>query len=183
MGWPDMSHVMIDLETMGTSPGCAIVSIGAVAFDPRGGDDFSRTFYRAVSLESCQQAGLRLEAGTVAWWMAHGSEARAVFATDMRAHLLDALMDFSEWMRDYRACSIWANGASFDFPILSEAYRAFEMDKPWSYWYECCYRTVKNCWRSCPAPARVGIAHHALDDAIHQARHLQIIFSELAPCA
>jgi len=29
------NHVMIDLETMGLLPGSAIVSIGAVVFDPR----------------------------------------------------------------------------------------------------------------------------------------------------
>lgn len=32
-----LRHVMIDLETMGTTPQSAIVSIGAIVFDPRYG--------------------------------------------------------------------------------------------------------------------------------------------------
>ena len=40
-----LRHVMIDLETMGKVPEMAIVSIGAVIFDPRYGEVSKETFY------------------------------------------------------------------------------------------------------------------------------------------
>lgn len=53
--------LMVDLETAGTGPDAAILSIGAVAFDPAGETrsyvDSSETqrlsFYRTVDLDSC----------------------------------------------------------------------------------------------------------------------------------
>ena len=33
-----MRHVMIDLETLGVVPGCVVLQIGAVCFDPNGGE-------------------------------------------------------------------------------------------------------------------------------------------------
>ena len=51
------------------------------------------------------------------------------------------------------------------------AYRACGMPQPWPFWNNRCFRTVKNIFSQVPAP-RHGIAHHALDDAERQARHL-----------
>ncbi len=59
-----MKHVMIDLETMGNKPGCAILSLGAVDF---GQDKDKRwlmgdkTFYRELNLQSCIDAGLHID--------------------------------------------------------------------------------------------------------------------------
>ena len=39
-----MTHIMVDLETWGTAPGCDIRSIGAVVFDPVAGT-LGATFY------------------------------------------------------------------------------------------------------------------------------------------
>ncbi|MBK0004878.1 3'-5' exonuclease, partial [Erwinia sp. S38] len=46
-----MNHLMIDLETMGNKPNAAIVSIGAVFFEPDSGE-IGNTFYSNVQLES-----------------------------------------------------------------------------------------------------------------------------------
>ena len=46
------SHLMLDLETMGTKSNSAIISIGAVEFDILTGKT-GREFYRNVSLQSC----------------------------------------------------------------------------------------------------------------------------------
>lgn len=70
-----MPHIMIDLETMGTRPGSAILSIGACSFDPNwlGGSDSDhepgearRTFYQNITLASCLDAGLTIDAATEA---------------------------------------------------------------------------------------------------------------------
>lgn len=179
-------HIMLDIETLGIRPGCAILSIGAVAFDPMGelpawvSINYAGAFYRVISLQSCEQAGLHLDAETVAWWMNQSSKAREVFSEDRaKTSLPDALQELTQWLSQYRGNPIWTKGAGFDFPVIAAAYRATGGDIPWNYREEHCYRTLKNCWSSITEPARMGIAHHALDDALHQARHLQMIWRQM----
>ena len=44
-------HLMIDLETLATTPDAAVLTIGACKFDPRGKDIHS-TFYERIILET-----------------------------------------------------------------------------------------------------------------------------------
>ena len=50
-----MKDIMLDLETLGTGPGCAIVSIGAVAFDEFGVAEIG--FYRACHVSDWETPG------------------------------------------------------------------------------------------------------------------------------
>jgi len=107
------TRLMVDIETLGTEPGCAICSIGAVVFDTGGLGD----------------------------------------------------REYGESGAD----EIWANAPSFDCEILADAYDRVDIAKPWDYWDERCYRTLK----SLPGAVdidRQGDHHDALDDAAHQAR-------------
>ena len=63
-----MKHVMIDLETMGLSPGCAITQIGACFFDLNT-LTFGNTFQVNIDLISSCEMGFVLEPHTVDWWM------------------------------------------------------------------------------------------------------------------
>lgn len=75
-------HLMIDLETMGTRPTAAIVSIGAVFFDTESellGDEF----YERIELNSViQHEETTLEADTIKWWLTQSSEARREIVKD-----------------------------------------------------------------------------------------------------
>jgi hypothetical protein len=73
-----MRDLMLDLETMGTSPNAAIVAIGAVKFDPGTGELGGR-FYQVVDLASSVAAGCVIDPDTVLWWMRQSPEARAMF--------------------------------------------------------------------------------------------------------
>ena len=61
-----MNNVMLDLETLGTSPGCIILSIGAVFFDKNG---LGQEFYQTIDVQSSIDAGLTMSGGTFKWWM------------------------------------------------------------------------------------------------------------------
>jgi len=178
------THLMLDLETLGTRAGCAILSIGAVAFDPSAepGTLGSR-FYAVVDLHSCQEWGLHIDASTVAWWMRQSDAARAVITSpdETRQSMTEALFDLRSFMDGFNEAPIWANGASFDFPILAEAYRLSGTARPWHFRNERDYRTLKALWPDVPQPQRSGTHHNALDDAIHQATHLQMIWKEMQP--
>ena len=57
------SRVMLDIETLGTEPGCAIVSVGAARWSIDGVGD--ERLYREVSLSSCGAAGLEIDPDTL----------------------------------------------------------------------------------------------------------------------
>jgi hypothetical protein len=163
------SHVMVDLETLGNGSNAVITSIGAAKFNTVGVTD---SFMAHIDPESCVAAGLNMDVSTVLWWMKQSDAARGAF-TQKGQPLHIALEEFAAWFpKD--AC-LWGNGATFDNVILSNAYKAVEQKTPWPYWGDRCYRTVKNLFPDVKAPAFVGVAHNALDDAVHQARHLVLI--------
>lgn len=164
-----MSHIMLDLETMGNGPQAAIIAIGAVAFDLSGIKD---RFYTQVSLESSVRAGLIADPSTIMWWMQQSDEERAAFqGNDKAAQLRGALGQFSQWMYEVGGEQVWGNGASFDNAILGNAYRAVGTIQPWKFWNDRCYRTFTSLFNAVPLQ-RVGTHHNALHDAESQAQHL-----------
>ncbi len=170
-----LTNVMVDLETLGRRAGCAIVSIGAVKFDPLSGFvDTDNAFYRAITVESAVRFGLHIDPSTLKWWMQQDDAARAVFNDPEAVGIQQALVEFAEWADEdgeYDGIKLWGNGASFDNPILSAAYEAVDIIQPWKFWNDRCYRTKK---AECPQVpfVRIGTHHNAVDDALSQARHL-----------
>lgn len=57
---------MLDIETLGLDPGASIVAIGAVRFSE---SHLGDTFQRSISLASCENAGLTIDAETLEWWL------------------------------------------------------------------------------------------------------------------
>lgn len=173
MGGAMMQDVMVDLETLGSVPGCSILSIGAVGFGPgRVGSD---TFEVVVTRESCAAAGLHEDRETIAWWDRQSPAAREVLrqaASDQTSEpLLSALTQFSSWLGQFGAnVRVWGNGADFDNAILAAAYRAVGMKPYWRFWNGRCYRTLKGL-RPDIKLDRSGTSHRALDDALSQAEH------------
>lgn len=162
-----MIHVMLDLETWGTEPGCDIRSIGAVVFDPESLNVLDTSFYQAVS--GGEQYGLVRDPNTVEWWDNQSEEARSAFAKPV--HILRGLNEFSVWygmLGDPAEVTLWCNGPHFDEVILKAAYKACEVKHPWHYRAPRDFRTIMEAagW---PDVHRAGTYHNALDDAITQA--------------
>ncbi|MFA5366369.1 MAG: 3'-5' exonuclease [Dehalococcoidia bacterium] len=174
----NLGHLMLDLETMGTRPGCAIVSIGAVEFDIETGK-FGRHFYERVELQSCLDVGLFVEAHTVYWWMQQSEAARKeIYNPDNRIDLHTALTKLGSFMADLEVFYIWGNGASFDFGILQAAVYASGYKKvPWNFRLERDVRTITmiapEMKQSMPF---CGTVHNALDDCIHQIKYVSEIW-------
>lgn len=165
--------VMVDLETLGVVPGCVILSIGAVAFDPASGE-LGEEFYCVVNTDSCLGAGLHADQGTIDWWANQSDDAKTVLteAKDGGLTLNDALSKFTEYLENQgiKQVRIWGNGADFDNAILSCCYKAVGKPSPWVPWNNRCYRTLKNLIKG-PRLKREGTYHNALDDAKTQAKH------------
>jgi len=129
-----VTHVMLDLETLGTKPGCSIASIGAVSFDPIAGS-IGAKFLARISLQSCDDAGLHMDAKTVHWWMQQSEKARANTFFGERTTLERAIFAFGGWWHDNAGpdTKLWAHGATFDPGIMEAAYLAIGEAVPWKF--------------------------------------------------
>jgi hypothetical protein len=169
-----MLDVMVDLETLGTTPGSAIVAIGAVEFDMQN-LVLGYRFYRTISLKSCVAAGLTIEADTVTWWLGRTDAARRAITGGTPLALVDALNEFTAFRAKCAPSDnvrVWGNGPSFDNALLSAAYRAVGLEQPWRFWNDRCLRTLSALFPSVEKLPREGVHHHALDDAEYQANHV-----------
>ncbi|MGO2334335.1 3'-5' exonuclease [Providencia sp.] len=177
-------HLMVDLETMSNKGNAAIVSIGAVAFEPSTGE-IGPSFYTTVDLTSCERAGLHINADTVLWWMKQSAEARAAIVAD-GDELHIALISLSVFSREILTddVQVWGNGVDFDNVILRNAYDAVSIEPFWKHWNNRCVRTIVELGRNAGIDPKKtlqfeGEQHNALADAIHQAKYVSIIHQHL----
>lgn len=176
------TRIMLDLETLGTAPGSAILAIGAVRF---GSGLILSEFYEKISLVNAVACGLKMDPETILWWLQQSEESRAEFAKPGRS-LSHVLEDFTHWCHRILDIAIpqngeiemWGNGAAFDNVLLSAAYDRVGLNRPWKYSNDRCYRTVKNLYPDVEI-VRDGTHHNALDDARSQAMHLMKMLPNL----
>lgn len=174
-------NIMLDIESASTRMDAAILSIGAVRFTEDRIEDY--TFYRAITLDSNTALGRHIDGATLAWWMAQDDTVRAAaFADPCAVNLAAALYDFGVWLRGASTCRtgeaepvhLWGNGANFDVSILESAHAAALVPVPWNFRDVRCMRTVRALVGAEAVPrVSFGNAHHALHDAMGQAKWLQ----------
>lgn len=173
------SDIMIDLETLATTPDAAILSIGAVKFDPFGQElkePAMESFYLRVDIDSCDQLGLVTSQDTLEWWAKQSKEAQdEAFGTEGRVDIVDAMNQL------YKFCwgckRVWSHGAGFDVVILETVFRKMRKGYPWSFWQVRDTRTIFDIGINPDRPE--VLAHHALHDAYNQAIGVQNVFRKL----
>lgn len=177
------THVMLDLETLGTVPGCVGFSIGAVEFHPPT-NQLGREFYCVIDVDSCLDKFLREEEATKQWWEDQSDAAKVALhhaRSGEATPLPDAMTSLNEWLKTLnlgKNILLYGNGADFDNPILRVMYDAAGVKPYAGQWGGRCYRTLKNLQElfgptfAFSAIERDGTYHNALDDAKSQALHL-----------
>lgn len=171
-------NLMIDLETMGTAPDAAIVSVGAVLFN-EADSDVGPCFYRNINLADSVALGFKLDPGTVMWWLGQSEYARNAIrfnGSPVRSVLEDLVQFIAVGSGVERSrLKVWGNSPSFDCVKLQAHFDKCGVQAPWLYFNERCYRTIRERNRNVAQDDNKAVHHNALDDAIHQARHLQKI--------
>lgn len=173
------TDIMIDLETLATSTDAAILTIGAVKFDPFGRElqePEMDSFYVRVDLDSCNEIGLVTNDDTIAWWANQSKEAQEeAFGDGNRVHIKDAFDQLYKFC--WGAKRVWSNGAAFDVPICETVYKRIGKAIPWSFWQ---VRDVRTAFDLGINPIRPPVtAHHALEDAWNQAVGIQNVYNVL----
>jgi hypothetical protein len=165
------SHLMTDLETMGTRFDAPVIAIGACFFDPNTGA-IGEKFYRAIDMSDACRHG-RLSGDTVKWWLQQSDDARAAVTAGSQP-AAEAFKEFAEFYGKYPNVAVWGNGATFDISILEYAFlKILGQAAPWAFWLVRDCRTIKDIASGIafvPKVARQGTHHQALDDAVFQAQ-------------
>jgi hypothetical protein len=173
------TDVMIDLETLATSTDAAILTIGAVKFDPFGKDvqePAMNSFYVKVDVDSCDELGLVTNDATIEWWSQQSQEAQdAAFDPDGRIHIRDAFDQLYKFC--WGAKRVWANGSVFDIMICEHVFKKLNRANPWQFWQ---IRDVRTAFDLGIHPHRPPVTkHHALEDAWNQAVGIQNVYNAL----
>ena len=183
-------HVMIDIETMSTQANASIFQIGAMAFEfASGGKVYnSKGFQSWINLQSSLDAGLDINASTVAWWMTQDKNARMDASVGMQygPSLSVALDGLDRWISDRfdgenweTVEGIWAKPITFDITILTSAYQALGRETPWHWRSARDLRTLFHCAGGEPGMMFEGTPHNALDDCEHQICQLQMALQQM----
>jgi hypothetical protein len=164
-----MKHAMLDIETLGTAPGCIVLSVGAARFDPAAGET-SDHFYETINFKDSVLKGLWCDPNTYNWWQKQSKEAReAAFKGEKSVEEVVKL--FSSWVRDAAVEHWWAQGSDFDFPIWEGVLKSVKSHAPWKFWQKRDTRTLYAvAGLQSDSFSREGTYHNALDDTLHQIR-------------
>lgn len=176
--------VMIDIETFGHHADAVITQIGYAAFTARTPFEVLEVGTLYVDVQSCLDAGLRVDGSTLLWWMHPDRDAGRLALVQPPTEpipLERSLVLLSEQIRRLEPDRIWAMPPQFDLSILKTAYLAVgENQPPWHYRSERCLRTLYDLvgFDRKKAP-RARVAHQAGEDARAQAIGCQMALGQL----
>lgn len=169
-----IKHLMLDFETLATSPTSVVLSLGAVIFN---NDAIIDGRLWNFDLEGQFRARREVNAETLFWWMNQGEKAKEVFGLCKIEGIAvkDFLPQFFEFINSEPKgeLHVWGNGANFDVAIIENLITTLGHKIPWKFWNVRCYRTLKNVYDIEREITKTGTKHNALDDATNQAKAVQ----------
>lgn len=186
--------IMVDIETLGSTPGSVITQIGAVAFDPHAepGSHIGLGVHVNIDVDDALRHGLTVSHDTLRWWFQQSDAARelAIASRDVRLPyralpLVEALENIRQYCTVER---IWSHGAAFDIPIIDAACAAARVAPCWNGHRTA--RDTRTLYDLLPGgtgrPPQIDVnallsgarlvPHHALSDAKIQAVEVQEAF-------
>lgn len=173
------THYVIDIETLGTKPGCPILQIGVVQV--RDGE-VKDTLLVPISIDSCQNSNLwKIDDKTIEWWLSEHPETFVSLLTDSikkGKSIGEALVKLIEFCDSNTIFNFfWSKHPAFDFPILEKAFKACRYTAPWKYWEIRDIATLEDKLFLGSEPKTNS--HNALDDAVNEAITLiQAVWSD-----
>lgn len=187
---------MVDTETKGNEPGCGVLVIGAVRFDPfmpwpEEGQAIAikDQFHVRIDPESNDRYGLAEDPKTMKFWKEDASPEAYAEAWGGTVDLKKALEMYSEWCfdtfgTDARGCAdvnTYCHGAEYDKPMISWAMNRLGVKNPFPYNRT---RSTRNIYELAGIEYK-GVKHQAVLDCYDQCAalcrsHDIIGFSRLA---
>ena len=171
-------EIMIDFETLDTTPDSVILSVGAVKFDPSGTEVTERLQLLPMIDEQSEVYGRTISETTLKWWETQSPEAiERAMGEDGRIPFKDCMEQLAKFY--WNIDGIWSNGATFDISIAESAWRQLGINIPYQFW------VVRDC-RTLYKIANVNVkddgyvtSHIAVEDAERQAFIAQKAYQKL----
>lgn len=190
-------HLMIDIETLGVTPGAVIVEVGAVLFNKEGIEERVQIY---LNKKEQFNNGLITEPATLEFWKQNlrNSEfnslerVNAERALDVKSSNGASVKEVRKELERLVQCVdefVWCKGAGFDYPILSYYFRAMKSNNPLNLVYgrTLCYRTYEALLMKKLTPEKNGKyiiwkkentnehPHSAIWDAEYQAKEFNYL--------
>lgn len=164
--------VMLDIETLATSPDAVVVTFGAVKFNPFGSSvDGDKSIYFRIEVDEQIRLGRCVNDDTVLWWEKQAPAIREeAFGESNRVSLEYFTAQLNKFL--VGTDRIWAQGPVFDIVILENLYRQLQKPAPWLYYNIRDSRTLLKALGDDRVVGKVGL-HNALEDCISQAQAVQ----------
>lgn len=140
----NIKHLVLDLETLDTTPTSVILSLGCSLFSfEKEENDFryyvENGFYVKIDPVSQIKSGRSTSKGTIAWWRNQGKEAQTVLMPHKNDKSLpEALKLFREYLNqneyNLKKSYCWSRGTYFDWPIVENAHLQYNLPLPYNGW-------------------------------------------------
>lgn len=173
------TDLMIDLETLDILPTAAVLTVGAVKFDPYGDELNSPamdSLYIKIDLDSSDAVGCTVDDNTIAWWASQDQDAQdAAFDPTDRVDVAEAMKQLYKFA--WGTKRVWSHGAGFDAIICENLFRKTGRAIPWKFWEVRDTRTIFDLGIDPQRPP--VLKHHALEDAWNQAVGVQNVMRKL----
>lgn len=144
-------NITFDLETCALCPNTAVMSIGAVAWDPNAGQapflEFPTNaspycFLQHIDLRSSFLDGFTFDQATSDWWSRQSEEARQAVLDNDETPLLpvdEVVKNFFAWIAGVKGTLhlddvyLWSQGTDFDMAILRNICYKYGLEIPVHY--------------------------------------------------
>ena len=165
---------MLDLESLGTRPDCAILTLGAIKFNPYVLDSFGDSLYLRIDVDEQLALGREVQEDTLTWWSNQAEDVREeALGEGNRVSLTEMYRQLNRFC--VGATNIWCQGPAFDIVILENIYRQQGWPTPWQFWQIRDSRTLFGVHGDPREKNKAGL-HNALEDCVSQAQGVQQIF-------
>ena len=164
-------HVMLDIETLATTPDAVVMSVGVVKFDPHTGTPYNKTLWRP-DIDEQTARDRHISDSTLEWWAKQQDHIQEDAFSDQ------GRIPVTEFMKKLnRYCvgmdKIWCQGPQFDMLILENLYIQWGHHFGWQFWQVMDCRTLFQLMPVDPRKAIQQDLHSADADAYYQAIGVQ----------
>lgn len=176
------NDIMIDLESLDTTPYSVILTIGVVRFDPKGTGVVEKFELKPTIEDQTELYNRTINEGTLLWWSQQNPEAlNEAFDEKDRISLKDCMEILYKYCWNRRA--VWSHGAGFDVVACETAMRQTLTDYPnpipWPFYT---VRDTRTLYELAGVSLKDGghvTSHKAVDDAERQAIVVQRAYKVL----
>lgn len=175
------NDLMIDLETLDTSPNCVILTIGVVRFDPKGIGIAEKLELRPTIEDQTEQYNRIINDDTLRWWSNQSLAAQEEALGDKdRIPFKDCMEILYKFGWNRRA--VWSHGAPFDVVAIESGMRqtlSYPNPIPWPFYTVRDTRTLFEIAGVKLSDGGHVTSHKAVEDAERQAIVVQKAYKKL----